>query len=407
MTDNLWRLLVVDDERIQRLIVTRVAESIGFTVDGAADFDAAAEWLARRRYDAIALDLALGAREGVSLLHMLRGADPLDVLISGMDIRGRVASCRPAGRGTGPAACRRHGKADCAGHVACDAARCAAACRAPCPRGRGSGQRGPVAVPSVAELAEAPECGDITVAFRPKVELISRQVVGLEALARWQPAERAPVPPDLFVPLAERHGLIAQLTGHVLRKSLGAYREWRDWHPGCGVAVNISPLVLANPTLPEEIEAALQEAGVASGVLITEITEGAAIADLVLAAEVLRRLRIKGVRLSLDDFGTGHSSLLSLMRLPFNVLKIDRSFVTGCETDPETWKIIRATISRAHELGLDVVAEGVESASGEERLIGAGCDIGQGWRFGRPMAGAAVEAWFDASAVTAHAVAPV
>jgi EAL domain-containing protein (putative c-di-GMP-specific phosphodiesterase class I) len=164
------------------------------------------------------------------------------------------------------------------------------------------------------------------------------------------------------------------------------------------VEVNISALLLANPTLPEEIEAALQEAGVASGALIAEITEGAAIADPVLATEALTRLRIKGVRLSLNDFGTGHSSLLSLMRLPFNELKIDRSFVTVCETDPEAWKTIRATISVARELGLDVVAEGVESALVEERLIGAGCDIGQSWRFGRPMAGSAVEAWFEAYA---------
>ena len=146
------------------------------------------------------------------------------------------------------------------------------------------------------------------------------------------------------------------------------------------MAVNISPLVLANPDLPEEIEAALAQAGVSPGALIAEITEGVVIADPVLAAEVLTRLRIKGVRLSIDDFGTGHSSLLSLMRLPFTELKIDRSFVACCETDPEAWKIIRATISLAHELGLDVVAEGVESASIEDRLIGAGCDIGQGWR---------------------------
>jgi EAL domain-containing protein (putative c-di-GMP-specific phosphodiesterase class I)/ActR/RegA family two-component response regulator len=407
MTDSLRRLLVVDDERIQRLIVTRVAESIGYTVDGAADLDEAAEWLARRRYDAIVLDLSLGAREGVSLLHMLRGggADPLVVLISGIDARVRAASCRQAealdlrlagamAKPIVPATLRamlRDVPRRAGHHVPGDEAADNAA---------------PVAVPSVAELAEALERGDITVAFQPKVGLISRQVVGLEALARWQPAGRAPVPPDLFVPLAERHGLIAQLTRHVLRESLAACRQWRDWHPGCGVAVNISPLMLANPMLPEEIEAALDQAGVASGALIAEITEGAAIADPVLATEVLTRLRIKGVRLSLDDFGTGHSSLLALMRLPFNELKIDRSFVTGCESDPEAWKIIRATISLAHELGLDVVAEGVESAVVEERLVGAGCDIGQGWRFGRPMAGSAVEAWFEAYAAGARAAAP-
>jgi two-component system, chemotaxis family, chemotaxis protein CheY len=193
MTDSLRRLLVVDDERIQRLIVTRVAESIGFTVDGAADLDEAAEWLARRRYDAIVLDLSLGAREGVSLLHMLRGggADPLVVLILGMDARVRAPSCRQAealdlrlagamAKPIVPATLRamlrdvrRRAGRHVAGAVAADEA-------------------APVAVPSVAELAEALERGDITVAFQPKVGLISRQVVGLEALARWQPAGRAP-----------------------------------------------------------------------------------------------------------------------------------------------------------------------------------------------------------------------
>jgi len=393
MTDGSRRLLVVDDERIQRLIVTRAVESVGFVVDGAADLDEAAEFLSLRRYDAIVLDLSLGAREGISLLHTLRGggSDPLVVLISGMDLRVRSASCRLA---------------EALG------LRVAGAIEKPIvpatlrallhdvPRPEAADKVAPGALPSAAELADAIDCGEITVAFQPKVELISRRAAGLEALARWHPAGYEPVPPDLFVPLAERHGLIAKLTRDVLRESLVACRHWRDRHPDCGVAVNISPLVLANPALPEEIEAALAQAGVAPGALIAEITEGVVIADPVLAAEVLTRLRIKGVRLSIDDFGTGHSSLLSLMRLPFNELKIDRSFVACCETDPEAWKIIRATISLAHELGLDVVAEGVESASIEQRLIGAGCDIGQGWRFGRPMLASAIEAWFDAHALT-------
>jgi EAL domain-containing protein (putative c-di-GMP-specific phosphodiesterase class I)/ActR/RegA family two-component response regulator len=393
MTDGSRRLLVVDDERIQRLIVTRAVESVGFTVDGAANLDEAAEWLSRRRYDAIVLDLSLGAREGVSLLHALRGggADPLVVLISGMDARVRTASCRLAEalglRVAGalekpivPATLR-------------------ALLRDATPR-EAADQGVAAAVPSAAQLATAIDRGEITVAFQPKVALVTRRVTGLEALARWQPAGSKPVPPDLFIPLAERHGLITRLTRQVLRQSLDACRGWRDRHPECSVAVNISPLMLANPELPEEIDAALVEAGVAPGVLIAEVTEGMVIADPLLAIEVLTRLRIKGVRLSIDDFGTGHSSLLSLMRLPFNELKIDRSFVAVCDTDPEAWKIIRATISLAHELGLDVVAEGVESAAIEERLIGAGCDVGQGWRFGRPMPAAAIEAWFDAHAVT-------
>jgi EAL domain-containing protein (putative c-di-GMP-specific phosphodiesterase class I)/ActR/RegA family two-component response regulator len=393
MTDTIWRLLVVDDERIQRLIVTRAVESLGFEVDGAADLDEAARCLSQQSYDAIVLDLSLGAREGVSLLHMLRsrGADPLVVLISGMDARVRAASCRLAEA----LGLRVAGSME---KPVVPAALRALLCNVP--RREVAPAASPVAVPSSAALAVALDSGEITVAFQPKIGLISRRAAGLEALARWHPPGCEPVPPDLFIPVAERHGLIVKLTRQVLRDSLDACRRWRVRHPDCGVAVNISPLVLANPALPEEIEAALMHAGVMPGALIAEITESVVIADQLLATEVLTRLRIKGIRLSIDDFGTGHSSLLSLMRLPYTELKIDRSFVACCETDPEAWKIIRATISLAHELGLDVVAEGVETASIEQKLIGAGCDIGQGWRFGRPMPATAIEAWFDAHALT-------
>ncbi len=250
MTDSGRRLLVVDDERIQRLIVTRAVESVGFVVDGAADLDEAAEWLSRRRYDAIVLDLSLGAREGISLLHTLRGgeSDPLVVLISGMDMRVRSASCRLAEalglrvagaieKPIAPAALR--------------------ALLQDVPQRETVNKAAAGPVPSAAALADALDRGEITVAFQPKVGLISRRVNGLEALARWQPAGFEPVPPDLFIPLAERHGLIAKLTRSVLHDSLVACRQWRDRHPDCGVAVNISPLILANPELPEEIEAAL------------------------------------------------------------------------------------------------------------------------------------------------------
>ncbi len=392
MTDSPRRLLAVDAERVQRLIVARAVESLGFVADGAADLDEAARCLSQQSYDAVVLDLSLGAREGVSLLHMLRGrgTEPLVVLISGMDARVRSAGCRLAEalglriagaleKPVVPAALRAllH---DVPPRAAAD------------PLSR-------VAVPSAAELAHALDRGEVTVAFQPKLGLISRRPVELEALARWQPPGGAPVPPDLFIPVAERHGLIVQLTRDVLRQSLDACRQWRVPHPDCGVAVNVSPLILANPALPEEIDAALAQAGVPPGALIAEITESVVSADPQLASEVLTRLRAKGIRLSLDDFGTGQSSLLSLMRLPYSELKIDRSFVACCETDPEAWKIIRATIALAHELGLDVVAEGVESAAIEQRLIGAGCDVGQGWRFGRPMPAAAIEAWFEAHAL--------
>ena len=183
------------------------------------------------------------------------------------------------------------------------------------------------------------------------------------------------------------------LTAVILQQSFAACRRWQLRYPACGVAVNISPLALANPALPDQIEDMLRRAELPPSALIAEITESMIIADPVLAAEVLTRLRIKGIGLAIDDFGTGHSSLLSLMRLPFTELKIDRSFVAACETDMEAWKIIRATISLAHELGMSVVAEGIETASIARRLTEVGCDIGQGWHFGRAMTEAGLEDW--------------
>ncbi len=147
--------------------------------------------------------------------------------------------------------------------------------------------------------------------------------------------------------MAEQSGLIVPLTFHIMRASLEACGRWRSRYPECRVAVNISPLVLADPRLPDEIDRILHETRLGPGALIAEITESTVIANPMLAAEVLTRLRIKGVELSIDDFGTGHSSLLALLRLPFSELKIDRSFVSQCEFDPEAWKIVRATVSMA------------------------------------------------------------
>jgi EAL domain-containing protein (putative c-di-GMP-specific phosphodiesterase class I) len=223
-------------------------------------------------------------------------------------------------------------------------------------------------------------------------------VVGIEALARWpRPTPDGNIayghPPEAFVHLAERYDLIVPLTFQIMRASLAAHARWRVRHPNCRVSVNISPMVLVDPSLPDEIERLLLETGVGPGALIAEITESCVIANPLLAAEVLTRLRIKGIELSIDDFGTGHSSLLTLLRLPFSELKIDRSFISLCETDAEAWKIVRATTSMARELGLRVVAEGIETETVANPLRQIGCEIGQGWHFARAMPEADLIPW--------------
>jgi EAL domain-containing protein (putative c-di-GMP-specific phosphodiesterase class I)/ActR/RegA family two-component response regulator len=375
------RLLVVEDERIQQMLVTHAVAPMGFAVDAAGDLSSAAAFLRVTQYDAVVLDLSLRESEGISLLRALCEAsnDPIVIFLSGLDERVITASLRLATsmglrvagmlqKPTSPPALR------------------ALLRDAPAHKTRKTSEREAEVGPrTVEELAEALRLGTILPHFQPQVLLRDRRVIGVEALARWPNSTGPETPPEQFVPLAERSDLIVPLTFHIMRAALEACGRWRVHYPNCRVAVNISPLVLADPRLPEAIDRLLHETRLGPGALIAEITESTVIANPLVAAEVLTRLRIKGVELSIDDFGTGHSSLLTLLRLPFSELKIDRSFVSQCETDPEAWKIVRATISMARELGLRVVAEGIETETVLDLLRGAGCEAGQGWLFSRAM----------------------
>lgn len=387
-------LLVVDDERIQRMILIRAVTPLGFAVDAVADLDEAAACLARRRYHAVVLDLSLGETEGISLLKALRdsGGDPVLIFLSRLDERVRTASVRLAEsmglrvagtlqKPASPAALRR---------LLMEA-----------PAHRAHRAEPEETTPEVEELAQALRTGGIVPYFQPKVSLQDGRCVGAEALARWRRPGGTDLGPDIFIPLAERSGLIVPLTLHVLRASLEACARWRRHRPTCRVAVNISPLVLADPALPDEIERLLHATGLGPGALVAEITESTVISDTRVAAEILTRLRIKGIELSIDDFGTGHSSLLTLLRLPFSELKIDRSFVSCCDTDAEAWKIVRATVSMARELGLRVVAEGMETKVVADMLRDTGCDVGQGWYYGRAMAESDLLVWMDTHAMVA------
>jgi EAL domain-containing protein (putative c-di-GMP-specific phosphodiesterase class I) len=388
---------VVDDERIQRMIVARAVEQMGFAADSAATLEEATQRLAECRYDAVVLDLSLGETEGISLLRALSESSPDATLIfmSRLDDRVRTASTRLAAalglrvagaleKPVSPSALRE-------------------LLRLTPARVRRQEQAANF-VPTVDDLAEALDRNEVFAEFQPKVALSDGRTVGVEALARWRKRPGPmPVTPDVFIPLAEHNGLIVQLTTRILHLSLAACRRWRASHPNCSVAVNISPMVLVDPSLPEAIDRLLHDAQLGPGALIAEITESSIIANPIIAAEVLTRLRIKGVSLSIDDFGTGHSSLLTLLRLPFSELKIDRSFVSGCDTDPQAWKIVRATISMARELGLTVVAEGIETEAVATMLRQAGCDTGQGWYFGRSMSEEALLPWLAARAANAAA----
>lgn len=234
-----------------------------------------------------------------------------------------------------------------------------------------------------AALRAAIAADEVEAHFQPLVSIDTGDLLGFEALARWHLPERGMVPPSLFVPIAEDSGLIGPLTERILRRACNAARAWPEH---LVVAINISPSQLRDRALPRLIREVLAECGLPARRLELEVTESALIGNLDLAREVLNELKALGLRLALDDFGTGYSSLAHLQALPFDKIKIDARFVRAMSTDPGSRKIVAAVIGLGHSLGVPTVAEGVEDARDAAELHALGCDVGQGWLFGRPVA---------------------
>lgn len=241
------------------------------------------------------------------------------------------------------------------------------------------------------DLRHAVEGGEFVVHYQPIVWLHGGVVAGFEALVRWQHPERGLLLPDAFVPFAEETGLIHEIDRFVLGEACRRAASWRRGFPRQfppSVSVNLSPTRLVRPGLPEEVALVLKETGLPGRALALELTEGAIMEDTEAALETLFCLRGLGVRVHVDDFGTGHSSLGLLHRLPVDALKIDRSFVSrmGGTSDPEEGaEIVRTILTMAHQLGMDAVAEGVETEGQLELLKEMECDYAQGYRFSRPV----------------------
>lgn len=225
----------------------------------------------------------------------------------------------------------------------------------------------------------------IDVHLQPQVDVASGAPVCLEALARWRHPGRGVVPPDEFIPVAEDLGVIGDLTVLVLDQALSAARRLRDSGHEIPVAVNISPLSLFDPDFAERIAVQLRAHDLGPEVLRLELTEGLLVGDSEEELASLRRLQALGLQIAVDDFGTGHSSLAYLSRLPVDELKIDRTFTMGLSEDPSNAFILRSTVDLGHNLGLRVVAEGVEDAEMMAVLAEVGCDVAQGYHIARPM----------------------
>ncbi len=376
MPDN--RLLVIDDEPDVAATVGRVARRAGFdtivTTDGADFLERAWSW----EPTVMVLDLAMPDVDGREILAELarRSSKAHILIVSGFE-RPEIEEAMAAGRAAG---------LNMAGilekPLRIDSLR--AALRA---------IYDDAELISAEDTRAALERGEFFLHYQPKVSLRTLRPAGVEALARWRHPQRGLISPDSFIPVMEAGGVMDRFTPHVIGQAVAQARTWRDQNLDIGIAVNVSGGSFDRLRLDDIIGQRCREQGVDPACLTVEITETAAMVNVAEAIDGMRRLRAMGVRISIDDFGTGYSSLVQLHRLPFSEVKIDKSFVLDCDINPESQVIVRTIVSLAHNLGLKVVAEGVETAGISDQLLAAGCDIVQGYHYGRPMAADALGDW--------------
>jgi diguanylate cyclase (GGDEF)-like protein len=235
------------------------------------------------------------------------------------------------------------------------------------------------------ELRTGLDRGELVLHYQPQMSLRSDTVCGVEALVRWNHPTRGLVYPDGFLPLAEQAGLMGRLTLRVLEMALAQCRDWHAAGLKLTMAVNLSASNLQDTALPDQVADALARYGVLPGVLHLEVTEEVLMRDAARATEVLARLRAMGIRLAVDDYGTGYSSLAYLRGLPVDDLKLDRAFVAHCDTDKRSAAIVKSTVELAHNLDMRMIAEGVENEAVLDRLRQWDCDLVQGYHISRPQ----------------------
>jgi diguanylate cyclase (GGDEF)-like protein len=244
-----------------------------------------------------------------------------------------------------------------------------------------------------ADLRNAFDNDELWLAFQPQVDIATGRISGAEALIRWRHPTRGDVPPGVLLPIAERTGLMPQLTLWVLEHAVAQAAQWRRVGLDIHVAVNVSAIVLVDATLPDRITETLERHALTPDNLCVEVTEDAVMRDTSRAIAILERIKASGVEISVDDFGTGQSSLEQLKNVPADELKLDRSFVLGMVDDPQDAAIVGSVVGLGRALGLRVVAEGVETPQVWQRLAELGCDVAQGFGLARPMPAAQFERW--------------
>lgn len=366
-----WALIVDDDPDV-REFVAAVAEDVGFGVRTAGGREEFVRHYEAVRPTVIVLDLMMPSTDGIEFLRLLadhRSPSKI-VLVSGADARvlatakrlGATYGLRMLGVVRKPIAVEE----------------LETTLRKALPMGHDVDRE---------SLKSAIDGGNLVVHFQPKSDLIAdeRAVVGCEALVRWNHETRGLLGPDTFIPVAERTGLIGSITDYVLERALRQARRWQDEGLQLSVAVNLAPQLLTDLQLPDRTAALAKEYGIDPSRLTIEITESGAMQDAALSMDILTRFRLKGFSLSLDDFGTGYSSLVQLYRMPFNEMKIDKSFVMEIGDSEEAAKIIAAIAGLAHSLGMKLCAEGLETDVALRLLRSLDCELAQGFLISKAL----------------------
>lgn len=344
------------------------------------EFRRASDTVARIGGDEFAIllpaeDRAAAAAAAIRLLHALEAPVALDE--HSVDVGGSVGIAAFPDDGTSATELMAH--ADTAMYVAKQAGSGSAAYDSTMVGDTGYG------LSLLSDLRRALHEGQLHLAYQPKIMLPERIGISAEVLLRWTHPRRGNVPPDQFIPFAEKTGFIKHLTRWVVAQALRQHAEWHAAGLDVALSINISTRDLTDQDLPSFLRDNLRATGVDPRQVCLEVTESAIMSNPARALASLQQLHAMGVRLSIDDFGTGHSSLAYLKRLPVDELKIDRAFVMNLDSDDADASIVRSTIDLAHEMGLKVVAEGVETESVAGQLCRLGCDEAQGFLFSRPL----------------------
>ena len=251
--------------------------------------------------------------------------------------------------------------------------------------------------PTAKDLENAIESDQLVLHFQPQIDVQSGETIAGEVLVRWQHPEHGLLYPDSFIDLAEESDLMGALTSKVLDMAIKRISLQQQQGFKLPLSVNVSASNIRSLELPEELKDIIQLHQLDPGMLTIEITESALMGELVTSLDILTRLRMKGFTLSIDDFGTGFSSLSQLHKVPFNELKVDKSFVMEMDTDPEAKSIVKTCIMLGHELNMTTVAEGVESEATLKMLKEMGCDVAQGFHISRPLSEDDFQNWIEDS----------